>query len=114
MRTRGMKSCAWHALLLRGRGGDATLSHFSRPGAWRDCRSSHSTSKSLNINEALERKEGMAIDYGNLGNVSRTRGDLAAACAHWTRARDQFAAIGMKPQVAQVEVLMRKAGCDGA
>jgi tetratricopeptide (TPR) repeat protein len=35
--------------------------------------------KSLAINEALDRKEGMANAYGNLGILYKTRGDLDRA-----------------------------------
>jgi len=67
--------------------------------------------KSLALNEELGRKEGMAIQYGNLGLIAKQRGDMAQACAHWRRARDLYRQIGAKPMVEKVEGWMRKAGC---
>ncbi len=66
--------------------------------------------KALALDEALGRKEGMASDYGNLGSLEHQRGNTAAACAHWTKARDLFRAMG-SPNAALVEGWMRAAGC---
>ena len=56
----------------------------------------------------------MANQYTNLGNIYKTKGDLAAACAHWKTARGLFAEVGIPDKVAQVDELMQRAGCDTA
>lgn len=66
----------------------------------------------LALYEALSRKEGMAVAYGNLGALAKQRGNIAQACAHWRTARELFRQIGAKPMVEQVEGWMREAGCE--
>ena len=46
---------------------------------------------------------GMGIQYGNLGVVLKTRGDLAGAREHWVKARDLIQQIGMPHMVEQVQ-----------
>jgi hypothetical protein len=41
--------------------------------------------RALEINEALGSKEGMAKDYGNLGFVYKTRGELGKAEVLWKK-----------------------------
>ena len=48
----------------------------------------------------LGRLEGMAIQYGNLGIIFATRGELDEAGKRWTKARDLYAKIGM-PQMVE-------------
>ena len=59
--------------------------------------------KSLEIEEKLGRLEGMASDYGNLGLIYETRGDLKEARTLWTRARDLYEKIGMEHMVAKIQ-----------
>jgi Tfp pilus assembly protein PilF len=54
---------------------------------------------SLSIEEQLGRVEGMARSHYSLGTLAKARGDLGGAKAHWTRARDLFAQIGMPRDV---------------
>jgi len=66
--------------------------------------------RARDLNDELGRKEGVAINSGNLGNLYQQRGDTARACQHWARARDLFREIG-SPTAEQVEGWMRNAGC---
>ncbi|MCG8511091.1 MAG: tetratricopeptide repeat protein, partial [Rhodospirillales bacterium] len=50
--------------------------------------------KSLAIEEALGRKEGMASDYANLGNLYKTRGDLERAEEMYQKSLHYFDEIG--------------------
>jgi tetratricopeptide (TPR) repeat protein len=59
--------------------------------------------QALEINEELDRKEGMAANHGNLGNLAEKRGQLDEARANWERARDLFAEIGMQHMVDRVQ-----------
>jgi tetratricopeptide (TPR) repeat protein len=49
--------------------------------------------KSLVINEALGRKEGIAANYGNLGIVYRTQGKLDKAKHYWQKSLQLFKAL---------------------
>jgi len=53
----------------------------------------------------------MASDYGNLGLIHRTRGDLDKACECWRKARKLYAEIGIKHMVEQIDGWMRDADC---
>ena len=59
--------------------------------------------KSLAINKKLDRQKGMAIQYGNLGSLAQAGGDLPHARELWTKARELYAKIGMKPELEQVQ-----------
>jgi tetratricopeptide (TPR) repeat protein len=63
--------------------------------------------KALALDEALGHKEGMASDYGNLGNVYRIRGDLEQAEAMYQKALALFQQIGATPQVKQIQESLR-------
>ncbi|MBU2549237.1 MAG: tetratricopeptide repeat protein, partial [Proteobacteria bacterium] len=52
------------------------------------------------------RKEGMANQYGNLGNVSQTRGDLEQAEAMYRKSLSLFESLGAKPMVEKVKGLL--------
>ena len=67
--------------------------------------------KSLEIDEALGRKEGMASNYGDLGNLYQIRGDLSAACGSWAKAKALFAEMGIPDKVQQVEGWIADHGC---
>jgi hypothetical protein len=69
--------------------------------------------QSLAIDEVLGRKEGMAVNYGDLGSVLQERGDMASACAHRIKARDLFREIGAKPMEAQLNGWLKQNGCGG-
>ena len=62
--------------------------------------------KALGINEKLGRLEGIAINYGDLGNVMSTRGDLDGARELWTKSRDLFARLGAQHMVDQMQGLI--------
>ena len=51
----------------------------------------------------------MAIVYGHLGQLYKTRGDLDQAVTYWTKSRDLFAKIGMPHRVEQVQGLIKVA-----
>ena len=57
----------------------------------------------LKIDEKLERPEGIAQEYCNLGLIFQTRGDLDEARKLWTKARDLYAKIGMPLMVEKVQ-----------
>jgi protein O-GlcNAc transferase len=59
--------------------------------------------KSLTINEQLDKREGMAINYGNLGNVYLTRGDVAKARRRLDKISAIFAELGADHMVARVQ-----------
>ena len=56
--------------------------------------------KSLAIETELGRKEGMAADYGNLGNVHQTRGELDAAVDMYRKALAINTELGHKEGMA--------------
>ena len=56
--------------------------------------------KSLEIEEQLGRKEGMASDYGNLGIVYQDRGDLDEAEAIYRKALELDEQLGRKEGIA--------------
>lgn len=58
--------------------------------------------KALKIYKALGKKKGMANQYGNLGNIHQTRGDLEKACESWRKSLDLFSDIGAKDMIQQV------------
>jgi tetratricopeptide (TPR) repeat protein len=58
--------------------------------------------KALEINEAMGNKDGMARNYGNLGNVYSDRGELNQAEAMYRRALTLFKATGAEREIAQV------------
>jgi hypothetical protein len=45
----------------------------------------------------------MAADYGNLGLIYQTRGDLDRAREFWTRALDLYQKVGMPHMVDKVQ-----------
>ena len=55
----------------------------------------------------------MAIQYGNLGNLYQTRGDMDLACENWAKARDLYAEIGIAGTVEKITGWMDAAGCGG-
>ena len=59
--------------------------------------------KSLALNDSLGRKEGMAIQYGNLGNLYKTRGDLDRAEEMYGKSLALFRQVGVAPKIKQVE-----------
>ena len=59
--------------------------------------------KSLEISEKLGLLEGTASDYGNLGVVYETRGDLAKARDFWRRSVELYQRIGMPQMVQKVQ-----------
>ncbi len=67
--------------------------------------------KSLKLEEELGRKEGMAISYGNLGNIYQTRKDKAKMCECWRKERDLWRAMGLEEKAAEAEKWMRLKGC---
>ena len=56
--------------------------------------------KSLELEEALGRKEGMASDYGNLGNLYQTRGELDKAEEFYLKSLEINEALGRKEGMA--------------
>ncbi len=56
--------------------------------------------KSLELNEALGRKEGMANQYGNLGILYKVRGDLAQAEEMYRKSLELNEALGRKEGMA--------------
>jgi Flp pilus assembly protein TadD len=56
--------------------------------------------KNLTIEEALERKLGMATAYTNLGDVYRIRGDLEKAEEMQKTSLDLYEAVGSKGGIA--------------
>ena len=56
--------------------------------------------KSLGLNEALGRKEGMANQYGNLGIVYQTRGELDRAVEMYEKSLEIEEALGRKEGMA--------------
>jgi len=59
--------------------------------------------KSLEIEEVLGSKKGMASDYGNLGLVYEARGDLDRAEVMWKKSLELYEAIGAKPMIQQIK-----------
>jgi len=57
--------------------------------------------KALELNQALGRKEGMAIDYGNLGTVYLVRGELSQAEEMFDKALELNQALGSKEGMAR-------------
>ena len=55
----------------------------------------------------------MANQYGNLGLIYKTRGDLDAACKLWAEANRLFEEVGAAPRVAQVQGWMDENACGG-
>lgn len=59
--------------------------------------------KGLKIDEALGRKEGMAVNYGNLGIIYQTRGELDRAEEMYLKALALFRDVGMEPEIKKTE-----------
>lgn len=59
--------------------------------------------QSLEINEQLGRREGMALAYGSLGSIYKARGDLDQARVLWNRARTLYMELGAQPMVDTIE-----------
>ncbi|MEL6781376.1 MAG: hypothetical protein AAFO51_03300, partial [Pseudomonadota bacterium] len=70
--------------------------------------------RSLAINVALGRKEGIAADLGNLGLIAKMRSDVAEACRLWSEALALYRQIGARPMVERVSGWLREAGCPDA
>jgi Flp pilus assembly protein TadD len=62
--------------------------------------------KSLALEEELGHKEGMASDYGNLGLIYRTRGDLDTAEEMLRKALALFEQVGARPEVEKARRLI--------
>ena len=60
------------------------------------------------LEEALGRKEGTASDYGNLGNLYQTRGDLDRAEEMYRKSLALFRAVGATPRIEHVEALLAR------
>ena len=58
---------------------------------------------SLELNESLGRKEGMATQHANLGALAKSRDDLKAAWAHLRLSLELFKEIGAQPEIKQVQ-----------
>ena len=48
----------------------------------------------------------MASDYGNLGNIYKSRGELDKACDYWNKSLALFSKIDAKEQVRMTEELI--------
>lgn len=66
--------------------------------------------QSLNISEAAGLTGFSANQYANLGGLYMQRGDRMQACANWRKASDLFGSLGMRPEMAQVELLLSTGG----
>jgi hypothetical protein len=64
--------------------------------------------KSLAIEEELGRTEGMASEYGNLGNLYRDRDDPDAAEDMYNKSLALFRELGARDRIAHVERLLRE------
>ena len=67
--------------------------------------------KSLKLEEELGSKEGMAIAYGNLGNIYQARKEKAKMCESWRKERDLWRAMGLEDKAAEAEKWLRLKGC---
>ena len=67
--------------------------------------------KSLKINEALNRKGGMAIQYGSLGFLYETRKNMSAACDSWKKSMALFEEMGVPDTARVLERKIVEAGC---
>ncbi|MER0171136.1 MAG: tetratricopeptide repeat protein [Nitrosomonas sp.] len=67
------------------------------------------TEKALAINEELGNKEGIAINYGNLGNIYRTRGDTDRARKYWKQSLALFQQLDAKDNIALVQSWINEA-----
>ncbi len=56
--------------------------------------------KALKINSALEHKGGMASNYGNLGNLYKSKGMLDKAEAMYRKSLEIVEALGLKEMMA--------------
>jgi tetratricopeptide (TPR) repeat protein len=56
--------------------------------------------KLLTIEEELGRREGMATDYGNLGNIYRTRGEMERAEEHYLKSLAIHQELGRREGMA--------------
>jgi hypothetical protein len=70
--------------------------------------------KSLALNTELGSKEGMASDYGDLGNVEELRDNLQGACDYWRQSFDLYAEIGAVSMRDQVAGWLRESECPDA
>jgi len=59
--------------------------------------------KALALNEELGRKEGIAIQYGNLGNVYQSQGDLGKAKKNWQISLSLFTEIGAELEIKKLK-----------
>ncbi|MFB3092412.1 MAG: tetratricopeptide repeat protein, partial [Dehalococcoidia bacterium] len=62
--------------------------------------------KALEVNERLGRLEGIASDYGNLGNVLKARGNLEGAEEMYRTSLEAWQKLGVPHRVAQVQGLL--------
>jgi len=56
----------------------------------------------LATDEALGRKEGLAINYTNLGTIYQTRGELDRACEYWGKSLKLYTDIGAQNFIRQM------------
>lgn len=68
--------------------------------------------KSLAIENELGRKEGVAIQYTNLGILEKQRGNSATACGHWPKAVALYKEVGISDKIAMLQNLMKETGCE--
>jgi len=57
----------------------------------------------------LGNKEGIAINYGNLGNIYRTRGDTDRARKYWKQSLALFQQLDAKDNIALVQSWINEA-----
>ena len=68
--------------------------------------------KSLEIDEELGRKEGMASNFGDLGLLHAERGDLDTASSYWTKCLKLAREMGAAPLVQWVKSFFTHYGLD--
>jgi len=62
--------------------------------------------KSLEINQRLDRQEGMAADNSNLGEVAKLRGDRRTPREMWTKSLELYRTVGIPQKVSQIQGLL--------
>ena len=69
--------------------------------------------KSLALERELGRKQGMASDYGNLGNLHKTRANMDFVYENQIKAKNLFAEIGSAGTVEKIAGWMDEARYGG-